>query len=53
MLRRDYIGHPSSDGTSMASRVHRYTGARWLGEAIAVVWAGIVLVNLAFARTRH
>jgi uncharacterized protein YkwD len=37
MLSRNYIGHASSDGTSMAARVHRYTGARWLGEAIAVV----------------
>jgi uncharacterized protein YkwD len=37
MLRRNYIGHASSDGTSMGSRVRRYTGARWIGEAIAVV----------------
>jgi len=37
MLRRDFLGHASSDGTSMSSRVRRYTGARWLGESIAAL----------------
>ena len=37
MLRRDFLGHASSDGTSMGQRVRRYTGARWVGESIAAV----------------
>jgi uncharacterized protein YkwD len=37
MLRRNFIGHASSDGTSMGRRVRRYTRARWVGETIA--WA--------------
>ena len=36
MLRADYLSHDSSDGTPMATRVRRYTGARWVGENIAV-----------------
>ncbi|HYM59091.1 MAG TPA: CAP domain-containing protein [Solirubrobacteraceae bacterium] len=36
MLRRNYIGHASSDGTPMSTRVHRYTRARWLGENLAI-----------------
>jgi uncharacterized protein YkwD len=36
MLRSDYLSHNSADGTSMATRVRRYTGARWVGENIAV-----------------
>jgi uncharacterized protein YkwD len=35
MLRRDYLGHASSDGTSMGRRVRRYTRAHWVGETIA------------------
>src|ERR1700709_2466138 len=35
MLRADYLSHCSSDGTPMATRVHRYTGANWVGENIA------------------
>jgi uncharacterized protein YkwD len=37
MLARDFLSHASSDGTGMAQRVRRYTGARWVGENIAVV----------------
>lgn len=37
MLRRDFFGHASSDGTPMSTRVHRYTRARWLGENLAIV----------------
>jgi uncharacterized protein YkwD len=37
MLARDFLSHASSDGTGMAQRVRRYTGARWIGENIAVV----------------
>jgi uncharacterized protein YkwD len=37
MLARDFLSHSSSDGTGMAQRVRRYTGARWVGENIAVV----------------
>jgi len=37
MLSRNFIGHASSDGTSMGQRVRRYTGAHWIGETIAVV----------------
>jgi uncharacterized protein YkwD len=36
MLRADYLSHDSRDGTPMATRVRRYTGARWVGENIAV-----------------
>ncbi len=36
MLRADYLSHDSKDGTPMATRVRRYTGARWVGENIAV-----------------
>jgi uncharacterized protein YkwD len=36
MLRADYLSHNSSDGTPMATRVRRYTGARWVGENIAI-----------------
>jgi uncharacterized protein YkwD len=36
MLSADYLSHSSADGTSMATRVRRYTGARWVGENIAV-----------------
>jgi uncharacterized protein YkwD len=36
MLRADYLSHDSQDGTPMATRVRRYTGARWVGENIAV-----------------
>jgi uncharacterized protein YkwD len=35
MLRADYLSHCSSDGTPMATRVRRYTGANWVGENIA------------------
>jgi uncharacterized protein YkwD len=37
MLRRDYLGHASSDGTPMGRRVRRYTGARWVGECVAAL----------------
>lgn len=37
MLRRDFFGHGSSDGTPMSARVHRYTRAHWLGENLAIV----------------
>jgi uncharacterized protein YkwD len=38
MLRRDFLGHASSDGTGMADRVRRYTGAKhWIGESIAAI----------------
>ena len=37
MLRRDFLGHSSSDGTPMSMRVRRYTGARWIGESIAAL----------------
>jgi uncharacterized protein YkwD len=36
MLRADYLSHSSSDGTPMETRVRRYTGARWIGENIAI-----------------
>jgi uncharacterized protein YkwD len=36
MLSADYLSHDSRDGTPMATRVRRYTGARWVGENIAV-----------------
>src|SRR4051794_10348333 len=38
MLRRNFIGHASSDGTSMGRRVRRYTRAHWVGETIAYLW---------------
>ncbi len=37
MLARDFLSHASSDGTGMAQRVRRYTGARWIGENIAAL----------------
>ena len=37
MVARNFLSHASSDGTGMAQRVRRYTGARWVGETIAVV----------------
>ena len=37
MLRSDFLGHASSDGTPMARRVRRYTGANWVGENVAAV----------------
>jgi uncharacterized protein YkwD len=37
MLARDFLSHASSDGTGMAQRVRRYTGANWIGENIAAV----------------
>jgi uncharacterized protein YkwD len=35
ILRTGYLSHASSDGTPMATRVRRYTAARWIGEDIA------------------
>jgi uncharacterized protein YkwD len=37
MLARDFLSHASSDGTGMAQRVRRYTGANWIGENIAAL----------------
>jgi uncharacterized protein YkwD len=37
MLRSDFLGHASSDGTPMGHRVRRYTAADWVGESIAAV----------------
>jgi uncharacterized protein YkwD len=37
MLRRDFLGHASSDGTPMIRRVHRYTRGRWIGETVAAL----------------
>jgi uncharacterized protein YkwD len=37
ILRTDVLSHCSSDGTPMATRVRRYTGADWVGENIAEV----------------
>ena len=37
MLRSDFLGHASSDGTPMPSRVRRYTAANWVGESVAAV----------------
>ena len=37
MLNRHYLGHASSNGTPMGSRVRHYTRARWVGENIAAV----------------
>src|SRR6185436_4074295 len=34
ILRTGYLSHASSDGTPMATRVRRYTRARWIGEDI-------------------
>jgi uncharacterized protein YkwD len=38
ILRTDTLSHASSDGTPMATRVRRYTGADWVGENVAAVW---------------
>jgi uncharacterized protein YkwD len=40
ILRTDVLSHASSDGTPMATRVRRYTGAAWVGENVAAVWGG-------------
>jgi uncharacterized protein YkwD len=37
ILRTDLLTHCSPDGTPMATRVRRYTGARWVGENIAML----------------
>ena len=37
MVRRDFFGHASSNGTSMKTRVKTYTQARWVGENLAIV----------------
>jgi uncharacterized protein YkwD len=37
ILRSDILSHCSSDGTPMATRVRRYTGADWVGENIATI----------------
>ena len=37
MLRRNFFGHPSSDGTSFDRRVRRYAKARRVGETLAVL----------------
>ena len=37
MLRGGFLSHASSDGTPMANRVRRYTGANWVGENVAAV----------------
>jgi uncharacterized protein YkwD len=37
MVARDFFSHSSSDGTSMSTRVHRYTSARWVGENLAII----------------
>ncbi len=37
ILRTDVLSHCSPDGTPMATRVRRYTGADWVGENIATV----------------
>jgi uncharacterized protein YkwD len=37
MVARDFFSHSSSDGTSMSTRVRRYTGASWVGENLAIV----------------
>ena len=52
MLRRNFIGHASSDGTSMGQRVRRYTGAHWIGETIAVV-SGRATARLAVRLWMH
>ena len=38
ILRTDVLSHASADGTPMATRVRRYTGADWVGENVAAVW---------------
>jgi uncharacterized protein YkwD len=38
ILRANMLSHASSDGTPMATRVRRYTGADWVGENVAAVW---------------
>jgi uncharacterized protein YkwD len=40
MLRANYLGHASSNGTSMAGRVRAYTRARWVGECLAAATRG-------------
>jgi len=37
MVRRDFFGHASSNGTPMNRRVKTYTRARWVGENLAIV----------------
>jgi uncharacterized protein YkwD len=37
MVRRNFFGHASSDGTPMPVRVKRFTHARWVGEDLALV----------------
>jgi uncharacterized protein YkwD len=37
MLRNDYFDHVSSDGSSFARRIHRYTRAGLVGEALAAL----------------
>jgi uncharacterized protein YkwD len=37
MLGRDFFDHSSSDGTSFASRVRRYTNASRVGETLAAL----------------
>lgn len=37
MIRANFFGHASSNGTPMRVRVQRYTRARWVGENLAVV----------------
>ena len=36
MVRRDFFGHASSNGTSMNTRVKQYTAARWVGENLGI-----------------
>jgi uncharacterized protein YkwD len=38
ILRTNVLSHASADGTPMATRVRRYTGADWVGENVAAVW---------------
>jgi uncharacterized protein YkwD len=40
MLRANFLGHGSSNGTPMPSRVRAYTRARWVGECVAVASRG-------------
>ena len=37
MLAADYFAHSSSNGTSFATRIHRYTRARAVGETLAML----------------
>ncbi len=37
MVRRNFFGHASSDGTPMPSRVKHFTSAHWVGENLALV----------------